>query len=891
MVEEPQYYEPPKRLLQLLRWFCAEHFLDEVEGDLWELFQDEVETYGEARARRRFYTWAIRYFRPYFFDRNHLSFQTILTPDMIRHFFKLAFRQLRRQRLYALINISGFALGLAACILIGLFLRHELSYDNFFEGEQNLYRLTVSFDVEGRSGHSAVLSTPVAQRMQEDIPEVLHAARLAPEMYDAGTNQVRRLNEIENRYEEGFTYADSAFLDMFSFSLLEGDRDDQLREPYTLVLTERKAKALFGNKNPIGQQLILNNNEENAYTVTGVLADLPDNTHFQFDYVLAMSSNEASQQDNWGFNNFLTYAELAPGSDPKAVEAKIKDMFMTRHDSFREMMEAGNRIEPILQPVRDVHLHSSNIGGYWQHGNFQYIYLFGGVALFILLLAGINFVNLSTARSSLRALETGMRRILGSMRRQLMVQFLVESVLLSFLALLLAVLLATAALPFFNQLIGRELQIPWSNLSWYALILGAALGLGLLVGAYPAIFLSGYEPLKVLKGYLRSGRSASRFRSQLVVFQFTIAVALVAGSLVVREQLQYLQNQNLGFDKEQLLIVEGTYILDQPEVFRAQLQQIPAVRSVSMSGYVPVEGYFRNGVSTWPTGSTEPSDKVPLEKWYIDHDYLSTLGMEFVAGRDFSREFLTDSTGLILNERAVQELGLSDPVGTRISSYTYMDPQTGEIYHEDYTIIGVVKDFHFESLRSDIQGLSLALGGGAINTLVRLSTNEVGQGITAVKNVWSELAPGQPFRYQFLDEQYQQMYEFEQKAGSIMSVLTGLAIFVACLGLFALATFIAQQRRHEVGVRKVLGASTTDVIILLTKHFVLLVIIAIVLATPLSWWLSKNWLADFAYRIDIQWWVFATAGGLALVLAVATMSYQAVRSAWTNPVDSIRRGE
>lgn len=891
MVEDPKYYEPPRRILRLLRWFCAEHFLDEVEGDLWELFQEEVEQYGETRARRRFYGLAIRYFRPYFFDRNHLSFQTIISPDMIRHFFKLAIRQLRRQRLYALINISGFALGLAACILIGLFLKHELSYDNFFAGENELYRLTITFDVEGRSGHSAVLSTPVARRMQEDVPEVVLAARLAPEMYDAGTNQVRRINELENRYEEGFTYADSAFLDMFSFPLIAGDRHHQLREPYTMLLTERKAKALFGKQNPVGQQLVLNNNEDNAYTITGVLADLPSNTHFQFDYLLAMSSSEASKQDNWGFNNFLTYAELRPGADPVLVAGKIRDMLMARHDNFRAMMEAGNRIEPILQPVGDVHLHSSNIGGYWQHGNFQYIYLFGGVALFILLLAGINFVNLSTARSSLRALETGMRRVLGSMRRQLVVQFLVESVLLSFLALLLAVLLAAAVLPFFNELIGRELQLPWTDPRWYLLIAGAALTLGVLVGTYPAVFLSGYEPLKVLKGYLRSGRSASRFRSQLVIFQFTVAIALVAGSLVVRQQLNYLQNQNLGFDKEQLLIVEGSYILDQPGVFREQLQQIPAVQQVSMSGYVPVEGYFRNGVSTWRTGSTDDSEKVPLEKWYVDHDYLSTLGMEFVEGRDFSRDFQTDSTAIILNEQAVKELGLADPVGARISSYTFMDPQTGEIYHGDYTVIGVVKNFHFESLRTDIQGLSLALGGGAINTLVRLSTQEVDQAITAVEEVWSELAPGQPFRYQFLDEQYQRMYAFEQKAGSIMSVLTGLAIFVACLGLFALATFIAQQRRHEVGIRKVLGANTTEIVILLTRHFVLLVLVAILLATPLAWWLSNNWLTDFAYRIDIHWWVFAVAGGLALFLAIATMSYQAVRAAWMNPVDTIRRGE
>ena len=891
MVEEEKYYEPPSRPLRLLRWFCADHFLDEVEGDLWELYQEEVEQYGEARARRRFFALSIRYLRPYFFDRNHLSFQSLYTPDMIRHFLKLALRQLRRQRFYALINISGFALGLAACLLIGLFLRHELSYDNFFSKSSDLYRITVAFNIEGRTGHTAITSPPLAPRMQEDIPEVVRAARLAPSMYDAGNNQIRRHTELENRYESGFTYADSSFLEMFDFPLVMGDLRQQLREPRTMLLTERKAELLFGSENPIGQQIVFNNDEEGAYTITGVLADLPANTHFQFDYLLSMSSSSASQQDNWGFNNFLTYAELAPGTDPELVEGKLVEMIKERNKQFAATIAAGNRIEPILQPVSEVHLRSNEIYGYWQHGNYQYIYLFGGVALFILLLACINFVNLATARSSLRALETGMRRVLGSLRQQLVVQFLLESILLSALALLLALGIAVVGLPYFNELVGRELYLPWAEPGWYALILGGVLVLGILVGAYPAVVLSGFEPLKVLKGYLTSGRSANRFRSQLVVFQFTIAIVLVAGSLVVREQLRFLQNQQLGFDKEQLLIVEGSHILDQPQVFREQLQQLQAVSQVSMGGYVPVDGYFRNGAGAWRTEDRDRKNNVSLEKWYVDHDYVSTLGMELVEGRDFATEMSTDSTGMILNERAVKELGLEDPVGARVSSYTYMDQETGELYYEDYTVIGVVKDFHFESLHNDVEGISLVLGANTVNTLVRLNTDQIERSIQDVKAVWAELAPGQPFRYQFLDEQYQRMYAFEQKAGSIMSTLTGLAIFVACLGLFALATFMAQQRRHEVGVRKVLGASTGDIVVLLTKRFVLLVVLAILLATPIAWWFAKDWLSDFAYRIELRWPVFALAGGLALILSVTTMSFQALRAAWTNPVDTIRRGE
>ncbi|MEL7424838.1 MAG: ABC transporter permease [Bacteroidota bacterium] len=891
MVGEEKYYEPPGRPLRLLRWFCADHFLDEVEGDLWELYQEEVEQYGEARARRRFYALSIRYIRPYFFDRNHLSFQSIYTPDMIRHFFKLALRQLRRQRFYALINISGFALGLAACLLIGLFLRHELSYDEFFSKSNDLYRITVAYNIEGRTGHTAVTSTPLGPRMQEDIPEVVRAARIAPSMYDAGNNQIRRSTELENRYESGFTYADSLFLEMFDFPLVMGELSQQLREPRTMLLTERKAKRLFGAENPIGQQIVFNNNEERAYTITGVLADLPSNTHFQFDYLLSMSSSRSSQQDNWGFNNFVTYAELIPGTDPELLTAKLVEMIKERNEEYASMIAAGNQIDPILQPIREVHLRSVGVNGFWQHGNYQYIYLFGGVALFILLLACINFVNLATARSSLRALETGMRRVLGSLRQQLVLQFLLESVLLSALALLLALGIAVVGLSYFNELVGRDLQLPWTEPGWYALILGGVLVLGILVGAYPAVVLSGFEPLKVLKGYFTSGRSANRFRSQLVVFQFTIAIVLVAGTLVVREQLHFLQDQQLGFDKEQLMIVEGTHILEQPQAFRQQLQQLSSVHKVSMGGYVPVEGYFRNGSGAWRTGADNEKSQISLEKWYVDHEYVSTLDMELVAGRDFSRDMATDSTGMVLNESAVKELGLEDPVGARVSSYTYMDQQTGELYYEDYTVIGVVKDFHFESLHNDIRGMSLVLGGNTVNTLVRLNTDQLERSIQDVKMVWAELAPGQPFRYKFLDEQYQQMYAFEQRAGSIMSTLTGLAIFVACLGLFALATFMAQQRRHEVGVRKVLGASTKDIVVLLTKRFVLLVVLAILLATPIAWWFARDWLSDFAYRIELRWPVFALAGGLALMLSVATMSFQALRAAWTNPVDTIRRGE
>lgn len=887
--DEEKYYEPPGWVLRCLQWFCADRFLEEVEGDLWECYQEEVATYGERWARWRFAGMSMRYMRPYFFDSNHLKIDTMINSDMLRHFGKTAGRQLWRQRFYAATNIVGFAVGLAACLLIGLYVQHETSYDQHHANADQLYHVSIRYNIEGRSGHTEVVPPPMAGTMLAEVPEVTNAVRLAPTMYDAGSNQVRTSEMTVNTRADDFVYADASMVEMFSHEWLYGQAEGQLQEPYTVVVTVSEAERLFGKRNPVGEQLILNDDTENSYRVTGVIADLPSNTHLEYKYLLSMESTEAAKQDNWGFSNFLTYLELVEGADLVMVEQKLLAAMKRNNPELAEVLNAGSTVETILTPVADVHLGSSEINGYWQHGNTLYIRLFAGVALFILLLAGINFVNLATARASLRGLEIGLRKVLGSVRRQLVVQFLVEAVVVSALALMLAVGLAAVSMPFFNKLTELPLALPWSDWRWWGMLGLAPLVLGLLAGAYPAIYMAAYEPLRVLKGYLSRGKGARRFRSQLVVFQFSVAVALIAATLVIRGQLTYLQQRELGYAKEQVLVLESTHTLDEKlDILKERLTGLPEVDNVSVGGFLPVEGYFRNGCSTWLTGEHEERDDVPLEKWYVDNDYVQTLGMEILQGRAFSDEFPSDSLALVLNETAVQKLGLTDPVGAKVSSYTYMDSETGELYHEDYTVIGVVKDFHYESLHKDIGGLSMVRGGGSVNTVLRYTATDTEALLRKVDEVWQEVAGKQPLQYAFLDDSYAAMYSSEQRTGRLFMIFTGLAILVACLGLFALVNFIAEQRRREIGVRKVLGATPGRIVWMMTKPFALLVLIAIILAVPLAWWGSQQWLAAFAYRAPFNVWYYVLAGGMALVLAMLTMSYQAWRAAIVNPAETIK---
>ncbi len=875
--------------MRFLRWFCADSFLEEIEGDLNELFQEEVEAFGFQKARRRFLLKALRYVSPYFFGKKQLSIHHLYHPDMLKHYLKISFRHLFRQRFYSLINISGFAVGLACCLLILLYIRHELSYDRQYPEGDRIYRVLEEGMFDGELLKGAIVTTPLAETLLRDYPEVIQAARIAPELSEAGSNLVRTETTDKNSYEEGFVYADPAFLKMFQFPMIYGNWN-ALDQPHTMVLTRSKAERYFPGENPIGQHLILGNDTENPFKITGVMEDLPVNTHFQFDYLLSMEGVATAKIPNWGFSNFMAYVKLSPKADVPALETKMIQIIKKYQEpDYEEKVKAGEHHWYRLQPVQDIHLKSSDVFGYWVHGDIRYVRLFGAIAIFILIIAGINFMNLSTARSANRAKEVGLRKVLGSYRSQLAHQFLSESVLISLLSFVLAISLATLLLPAFNQLIGETLTIPWTNPLLFPVLLGATILIGLLSGTYPSVFLSSFRPAQTLKGQLNSGSKGARFRSALVVFQFTISIALIIGSLVVKQQIDYIQNRKLGFNKDQVIIIEDSYMLkNQTQSFEEALKEIPDVAYVSHSGYIPVTGYSRNGTGAWPTGTNPEETAVGLAKWYVDHDYIRTLGMEITEGRDFSIDMPTDSQAVILNQKAVDMLGFEDPIGRQITSYTYLDAETGKLLEATYTIIGVIENFHYESMKENIHGLSLVIGTWASTTLLKTSTVDMPRLLATVENTWSTFAPDQPFRYHFLDERFARMYTLEHRIGRIFTVFTGLAIFVASLGLFALATFMAEQRRKEISIRKVLGASVSSITLMLTKNFAILVLISQVLAVPIAWWFMRSWLQDFAYRTTMEWSVFVLSGLCALGIAILTISYQAIRAAVANPTDHLR---
>lgn len=890
MSKEDKYYDPPQWIMRLLRWFCADSFLEEVEGDLYELFQEEVAVYGLIRARRRFFFTAMRYIKPFFFGKKDFSFDLLNHLTMLRHYFKISTRHLLKQKFYSFINITGFAVGLACCFLILLYIRHELSYDQQHSETDQIYRVVMNFYGKRGEGAAAVTTTPVAQTMRQEFPEIIQAARLAPRLYEAGTNLVKKDGAEQNIYEEGFIYADPSFLGLFQLPMVAGELKTALTAPNTMVITARKAKLLFPDENPIGQSLILNNNQDKAFKVTGILEDIPENMHFEFDYLLSMEGLEVSKIPNWGFSNFVTYVKLASGTDYKTLENKFPNMIRKYQDAeYEKRVAEGEYFEYHLQPVKDIHLRSGKMFDYWVHSDIQYVWLFGTIAFFILLIAAINFMNLSTARSANRAKEVGLRKVLGSLRKQLMTQFLTESITVSLLAFSVALLLVWQALPYFNDLTGITLTIPWEEIGLLPVLLLVAIAMGILAGIYPSIFLSSFRPIQVLKGQWSMGSKSGKFRSGLVIFQFTISIVLIISSLVVKKQVDFIQNKKLGFEKDQLLIIEDTYTLnDQINTFKAELKNLPEIQHVSVSDYLPVEGYEKNGSGAWKEGTNPEDSRVGLAKWYVDHDYVKTMGMEILEGRDFSTEFPTDSQAIILNTKAVEMLELEDPIGKQISSYTYLDPETGQLLFDTYTVIGVVEDFHFESMKMEIQGLSLVIGRSTGSTMIKAKTTDMKQLIAKTEQIWESFVPDQPFRYNFLDERFASMYAFEQRAGNIFTLFTGLAILVACLGLFALATFMAEQRRKEIGIRKVLGASVFEMVYLLTKRFTLLVVIALLIAIPLAWYFMNNWLDDFAYQTKISWDIFLVSGFAALLIAILTISYQAVRAALANPVEAIR---
>ncbi len=805
---------------------------------------------------------------------------------MLKNYLKVAIRSLWKNKGFSAINIVGLAIGLATCLLILLYVTDELSYDRFNKNAERIYRVDGDIRFAGTDYNLAVAPDPLGPTLLRDYPQVEAAVRLR----DYGGLRVQKGNQnlIENRV----IYADASIFSVFTLPMLFGDPATALKEPHTIVISASTAKKYFNTTNVVGKSMVIN--DTSHYTITGVIRDMPAQSHFRFDLFISLAESAEAKWNTWMSNNFNTYVLLREGTDPAVLQKNMEELVPRYvadeakaflHIGINEFNKAGNHIRYLLTPLTSIHLHSSKVSELAPNGSVEYVYIFSAVAVFILLIACVNFMNLSTARSSNRAREVGVRKVLGSMRGNLIAQFLSESILVSFLALVLACVIAWSVLPYFNQLSGKELTRSQLLGGWMLpASLLIVLLVGLLAGSYPAFYLSAFQPIQVLKGRLVAGFKTGWLRNSLVVFQFAISIFLIIGTVVIYNQLNYIQQKNLGFNRDQVLVIHNSYALkQQAKAFREEITRMPAVESATMTGYLPTNLY-RNDNTYFLEPTMDQHAAISLQTWFIDDNYIPTLGMQMAAGRNFSKDMPTDSQGVILNEAAVKMLGLRDPLNYKL--YSYNDPVTKKV--QNHTIVGVVKDFNFNSLRQEVTPLGLFLGREQGSMAFRVRSTELTSLVNRVEHTWKTMAPGQPFIYSFMDEDFDAIYKAEQRTGRISITFSALAILIACLGLFGLAAYAAEQRTKEIGIRKVLGASVRNIINMLSKDFLKLVLIAALITFPFAWWAMNAWLQSFAYRIRIGWWVFALTGLLALMIAVLTVSFQAIRAALANPARSLR---
>lgn len=807
---------------------------------------------------------------------------------MFSNYLKTAWRNLLKNKVFSLINILGLAIGLCCFLLISMYVLDELSFDKYNEKSGRIVRVHSDIRFGGSDLPLAVSPDIMGATLKKDYPEVEEYARLYT---SSGSKLVKKGADFIN--EQAVGHADSTIFKVFTLPVIAGDPNTALNEPNTVVITENTARKYFGTIDAIGKTIETDDNTSTIYKVTAVIKNIPANSHFNFDFLFSMD-NVNYDWNNYLSHNFFTYLLLKPGADYRALEAKFPQYVekyvlpqasqVMQIKSMEEFEKSGNKLEYTLMPLEKIHLHSNKQFDLSPGGNVQYVYIFSAVALFILLIACINFMNLATARSANRAKEVGIRKVLGTGKRQLIAQFLSESTLMALIALTLAIMIATAVLPLFNEMASKTLSIQTIFNGKYLLVLIALpLLVGLIAGSYPAFFLSAFQPIQVLKGKLNMGSRSGGLRSLLVIVQFMISIGLMICTIVVFRQLNYIQTKNLGFNKDQVLIINEAYALRQnADVFKNEVLQIAGVRSGTMSAFLPVSNSSRNDNTFFTSPVPDVKNGFNMQVWRIDQDYFKTMGLEIDKGRNFSREFGSDSTGIIINETTAKLSGHANPVGQKI--YTLDDNQ--QVI--SYNIIGVVKNFHYETLRNNIGPLCFILRRSTGLMSFKVEAEKIPEIIKQVNTKWKALAPGIPFSHRFLDDSFDDMYRVEQRVSNIALTFAILAIIVACLGLFGLASFIAEQRTKEIGIRKVLGLSMEGIVKLLSKDFVILVLIAFVIASPLAWYFMNRWLQDFAFRVDISWWIFLLAGVLALAIALLTVSFQAIKAALTNPIKSLR---
>lgn len=788
---------------------------------------------------------------------------------MFHNYLKTAFRNLFRNPLYALINIVGLTIGITCCLLILIYIKHEFSFDRFHEKKDNLHRLVFEFvDPEGTTA-SPQMTAPVGPAMVATFPEVVRCTRFS-------TREDGYFSYQEKAFrEEGLFYADSSLFEMFSFELLAGDPHTALAEPYSVVLNQETAMRIFGDKNPLGETVRWNNRDD--FLVTGVVKSPPANSHLQFSSLVSFSSRYEDRRYYMDWNGgmqYYHYLELVPGADDAALAEKFPD-FM--YENINHTLEShGVSINVSLQPLEKIHLSSGFVGEIGPTGSMSNIYIYAAIAIFVLFIACINFMNLTTAMATKRAKEVGMRKVFGAARTNLVRQFLGESIVMSMLGLVIALILIEILLPVFGSVVSRELELyQWSNLDLVLGIPVLVLLVGILAGSYPAFYLSAFKPVSVLKGLFKGQKSFSGVRNSLVLIQFAISIVLIICTLVIYAQLGFIRSKDLGFNKDNILILNFTSdsFKQQYEKLKEALSGIPDVVSSSATSQIPGKGFTSNGYR--PEGLDR---SIMFNKVAVDYDYFSTMGLQVTDGRAFSRELTTDREAYLINEALARQLDWTYPVGKTIHR------------GKDHTVIGVVRDFHFASVHEEIGSLIFDMNPylGYDHLLVRFRTANLSGLISDIQQVWRKIDPNEPFEYHFMDDVFDSVYRTEQRMSSMLLYFAILAIVIACMGLFGLALFNTEQRTREIGVRKVFGSSVSGVILLISGKFSRWVLLANILAWPVAYLIVKQYMQMYAYKINLPVWIFFLAAAGVYLIAILTISLQSYRAGMTNPGDALR---
>ncbi|MGN6353935.1 MAG: ABC transporter permease [Parafilimonas sp.] len=800
---------------------------------------------------------------------------------MFKNYLKTALRNFTRNKAFSFINIFGLAIGLTCFVLITVFVYDELSYDRYAADANNIYRVNLNVTGNGDVAVYPNVDFAVGEGMRNAFPEIKSFARMAP------AKDFVKYDDKQFK-EDKLAFADSNFLQLFSIPLTEGSDKEALVQPNSVVISKAFAKKYFGNADALGKSIVIGLHDA-VYKVTGVFDKMPSNSHFHFDALISISTWHVTNP-TWSNLGMFTYLLLNKNADPKKLEAKFPQLVAkyivpeVQRDmgiSLAEAQKSVNTFVFTLQPVTDIHLYSHTKYELEPNGDIQYVYIFSALALFILLLACVNFTNLSIARSVKRAKEVGIRKVMGSGKMQLIKQFLSESVLMSFCAMLLAAGFVILLLPYFNQLSGKQITVSsFFNYKAIAFMLILVLLVGVVAGVYPSFFLSSFNPVKVLKGSASAGKQKNILRSSLIVFQFFVSTALIIATIIVYRQLNYMQNKKLGYDKEQVLLLpDGRLMGNNQDAFRQQVLQDGRVVAASISRYVPGSDMM-DGTQVHPVNENGNGAEIHMNIYHVDYDYLKTLGMQMKQGRFFSKAFSTDSQAVVINEAAVNELGWNktDPVGRTIV-------RSGQ---KAFKVVGVIKDFNYTSAKQKIAPLMMMLGNNYGGLIIKIKTNDIPGFLNDLKTKWNAFNPQGPLSYTFLDDNFAALYASELRTQQIFSAFAVIAIIIAGLGLFGLSAFVIEQRTKEIGIRKVLGASVQNVLLLVSKEFLTLVIIAFIIAVPVAYWAMHQWLQGYAYRIDIGAGIFIIAGFSTVLIAVITISFQSIKAAIANPVKSLR---